>query len=509
MHLGCNWRISDRLLSLSSSYLQYESLLRQRTCGEILPISSSKPFLRWVLIIVLMVYFIKKIIKKITPCVFFDFYHWSWAFFSALFSGFPSRKIKIVAITGTKGKTTTTEIINVILEKAGLKTALVSSLRFKIGKESQKNLLKMTMPGRGKIQNFLKKAVDEKCQWFIMEATSEGIKQLRHRFVDLDATIFTNLSPEHIEAHGSFEKYKAAKGKLFSSRSKKKKVHIINLDDENADYFWNFEADEKIGYGITRDQRQETRDKDLRIFRASSFKLSEAGVNFKVGGQELYSPLLGEFNLYNILAAIVFARSQKIDWLIIKEAIGDFKGVRGRMQFIEEGQPFRVVIDYAHTPDSLMKFYQAIQNSKLLPAPMLWRAGKTQNSKLICVLGAAGGGRDKWKRPEMGKIAAEYCDEIILTSEDPYDENPEKILKQISSGFACLPTGGSNSKFQTPNSYFEIIDRKEAIKKSFMLAKAGDIVVITGKGSESWIMEKNGKKIPWDEEAVVKELLKE
>ncbi len=465
-----------------------------------------------------MLYWLKKIIKKVLPVFALNIYHYFWAFFSALICGFPSRKIRVVAITGTKGKTTVVEIINAILEKAGFKTALVSSLRFKIGEKSFQNTLKMTMPGRGKIQRFIKQAVAQKCDWLILEATSEGIKQFRHKFIDLDAVIFTNLSPEHIESHGSFEKYKEAKGKLFATGSRKKKIHIINIDDENAEYFLSFKAERKIGYGMklkVESYKVESYKVNER-FQVSCCEFQDSGVDFEIDGQNFHSPLLGEFNLYNILAAIAFTRSlnidpfgfalfesepqsrgqgqsracRGIDWKIIKEAIAEFKGIKGRMQFIDEGQPFKVVIDYAHTPDSLIKIYQTIGNSKF----------QIPNSKLICVLGAAGGGRDKWKRPEMGKIAAEYCDEIILTNEDSYDENPTEILNQISEGIRVNP------RFD-PRKSASIFDRREAIKKALSLAQNGDVVIITGKGSESWIAEKNGKKIPWDEEATVRECL--
>ncbi|MEW5907858.1 MAG: Mur ligase family protein [Patescibacteria group bacterium] len=403
----------------------------------------------------------KKIFRKLQPI-----YHWLLAFLAAIVYRFPSRKIFILGITGTKGKTTTIEIINAILERSGYKTALTSSLRFKIGKESRKNKYKMTMPGRFFIQRFLHRAVNEKCQYAILELTSEGASQYRHKFIDFDALIFTNLAPEHIESHGSFEKYREAKLKIFKeleNSKKKTKTIIVNEDDLRASSFLNFDIENKIKYGFKN--------------------LEEMGIT---------TQLIGEFNLYNISAAITFAESQSIDFEIIKSAIEKFQGVEGRMEKIDEGQNFKIIVDYAHTPDSLEKVYETI-NSRL----------KTQDSRLICVLGACGGGRDKWKRPEIGKIAARYCDQIILTNEDPYDENPVEILDDIEAGFSEI----QNSKFKIRN-YEKILDRREAIRKALSLAKIGDAVIITGKGAEPWVMGPKGTKIPWDDREVTREELR-
>lgn len=404
----------------------------------------------------------KKIFKAAQPA-----YHWLMAFLSALIYRFPSRKIFVLGVTGTKGKTSTVEIISSILEEAGYKTAVASSLRFKINKESQKNEHKMTMPGRFFTQKFLRKAINEKCQYALLEMTSEGAAQHRHKFIELNTLIFTNLAPEHIESHGSFENYRNAKLKLFKALGKSKtknKIIIVNEDDKNADYFLNFDVPQKIKYGL----------KNLE-----SYELKSDGIDFQINGQKISSKLYGEFNLYNILAAIAFAKSQNIEVGAIKKAIEKFSGIEGRMERVDCGQNFNVIVDYAHTPDSLEKVYKIFQNTRK-----------------ICVLGSAGGGRDKWKRPEMGKIAATHCDKIILTNEDPYDENPTTIIEEIEAGFS-----------QTRN-YEKILDRREAIAKALELAQAGDTVIITGKGAEPWLMGPNGTKIKWDDREIVREELK-
>ena len=411
----------------------------------------------------------EKIFKAAQPL-----YHWLLAFTAALVYRFPSRKIFIVGITGTKGKTSTIEIINAILEEAGYKTALASSLRFKIGRESEKNDKKMTMPGRFFMQRFLHGAVKGKCQYAILELTSEGAVQGRHKFINFNALIFTNLAPEHIESHGSFEKYRAAKLKFFRALEKspeKRKIIIANEDDPNAPFFLNFKIDEKIKYGLKK---------------LSSYTVKKEGLEFEMNGVKISSKLSGEFNLYNILGAIAFAESQNIGMETVKSAVEKFGGLEGRMEKVELPQEdpdrgkqgFKIIVDYAHTPDSLEKVYEAFQTSRK-----------------ICVLGSAGGGRDKWKRPEMGKIASKHCDRIIITNEDPYDENPKEIAEDVAKGVYS-------------GNYEIIMDRREAIAKALSLAETGDAVIITGKGAEPWIMGAKGTKIKWDDRETAREELR-
>lgn len=403
----------------------------------------------------------KKIFKALQPA-----YHWLMALLAAVIYRFPSRKIFVVGVTGTKGKTSTIEIISAILEEAGFKTALTSSLRFKAGEESEKNKFKMTMPGRFFLQKFLRKAVREKCQYAILEMTSEGAIQHRNKFIKTNAFILTNLAPEHIESHGSFEAYRDAKLRYFRDLEKsKEKIRIaaINEDDQSAPHFLKFNIPQKIKYGL----------KDV-----SNYNLQKDGLSFTFGGVETKSKLSGLFNLYNILAAIAFCKTQSIGDETIKKAIEKFQGIEGRLEKIDEGQNFTIIVDYAHTPDSLEKVYETFQTSRK-----------------ICVLGSAGGGRDKWKRPEMGKISSKHCDQIILTNEDPYDEDPGQILLDVKSGI-----------------YSErceiIMDRREAINKALSYAKTGDTVIITGKGAEPWLMGPKGTKIKWDDREVVREELR-
>ena len=428
---------------------------------------------------------IKEVIKKLIPCFLIDWYHFSLAFLGAVIYGFPSKKIKVIGITGTNGKSTVVNLTTKILEKAGSKTASLSSIKFKIGDKEWINTLKMTMPGRLKLQKFLRQAVNNQCQYVVLEVTSEGIKQYRHKFIAFDAAVFTNLTPEHIESHGSFENYKKAKGKLFKAA---KKIHIINLDDNNTEYFLQFPAEKKIGFTLQEKNIKSLllRSKRLlrQIIKAENCQLMPDGLKFSVNDIDFNLNLLGKFNISNSLAAICAGLSQGISLEKCKSALEKIKGIPGRMEIVME-KPFTVIVDYAHTPDALEKVYQTIQAQKV-----------------ICVLGAAGGGRDKWKRPELGKIAAKYCNEIILTNEDPYDESPMEIINQIAEGVKNI---GIN---QHKSAVYKILDRKEAIKKALSLAKPGDVVIITGKGCEPRMCVAKGIKIAWDDREIVKQEFK-
>lgn len=412
-------------------------------------------------------------IRRVIPSTIFKtfqpIYHWTLSFLAALWYRFPSRKIKVIGVTGTKGKSSTVEILNAILEESGYKTALSSTIRFKVGELSSENLYKMTMPGRFAIQRIIRKAVKHKCDYIIIEMTSQGSLLYRHRFIQLDALIFTNLAPEHIEAHGSYENYISSKldiaDRLVKSK-KKDKVLIVNADDKESYRFLEYNADRKITYSIND---------------ARPYEIKRENISFTLNNKVVISQLSGLFNLYNILAAISTAKSHGVSDETIIRAIEKFDGIPGRVQKIESmksdiaKQDFTVIVDYAHTPDSLEKLYQVFQSSKN-----------------ICVLGGTGGGRDSWKRKEMGRIADQYCDEIILTDEDPYDEDPRKIVDDVARGITSqIPT--------------IIMDRREAIREAIHRAQSGDSILITGKGTDPYIMGLRGLKTPWNDARIAKE----
>ena len=382
-------------------------------------------------------------------------YHFTLGLIAEIIYFFPSWRIKVIGVTGTKGKTTTIELLDAILEQAGYRTALLSSIRVKLARDSKINTFGNTQPGRFFIQSFLREAVRKKCRYAVLEVTSQGIVLFRHRFIKWRQAVITNLSPEHIEAHGSFEAYRRAKFRFLKYASRRGASIFINGDDEQSEYFRNaFKERRPIIYSKT----------DLPNFSNKVFNL-----------------LPGEFNKENLAAAASVAGTLGIGQEIIKEAIEHFPGVPGRMEFVQR-EPFAVVVDYAHTPDSLELVYQTLTE-------------KNRKGGLICVLGSAGGGRDKWKRPKLGEIASRYCKEIILTDEDPFDEDPAQIIAEIKAGVTVPDVS-------------EVLNRKQAIFKAIGIAKPGDTVIITGKGSESYLRVADGKQIPWSDKTIALEALR-
>ncbi len=415
----------------------------------------------------------KTLIKSIIPKRVFTFfqptYHYLISITGAFLYWFPSKKIIVIGITGTKGKSSTAEIVNSILEEAGFTTALLSTIRFKIGSDTERNMKKMTMPGLFFVQKFLRNAVSKKCTHIIIEMTSEGVKQFRHKYIDLDSLIFTNITPEHIESHGSFEKYLEAKLKLrnaLESSSKKSKVIVSNTDDTHGKDFLKVPSAQKVPFSL----------------RDIEYKETQQGLSITYKGMHMQSSLEGVFNVMNMLGAIKLTESLGVSQENIKKGIEKISTIRGRIEHINEGQSFDVVVDYAHTADSLEKLYKTFENKKK-----------------ICVLGNTGGGRDIWKRPEMGRIAEMYCEKVILTNEDPYDEDPEKILLDMKEGM----------KEVTKGIPLVIMNRREAIREALTYAKniSDAIVLISGKGTDPYIMEAGGEKTPWDDATVVREEL--
>jgi UDP-N-acetylmuramoyl-L-alanyl-D-glutamate--2,6-diaminopimelate ligase len=397
-------------------------------------------------------------------------YHLALAYAADVFYKHPSRDIMVIAVTGTKGKSTVTELITRILETNGHKVASLSTIQFKIGEDKKRNLYKMTMPGRFFVQKFLRDAVKAGCTHAVVEMTSEGAKQFRHRFIEIDALVFTNLSPEHIESHGSFAKYKEAKLSLaarVADSGKQPRYLVANVDDEHGKDFLAYKVEHKLPYSLN----------DM-----SFYSLHRDSVSLVFGDITIRVPLIGLFNVYNILAAITLTRALGISFLTIDKALRDIPPIAGRVERFSTPKnavkQITAVVDYAHTPDSLEKLYQAFP-------------GTTK----ICVLGNTGGGRDTWKRPEMGTIANTYCNQIILTNEDPYDENPRKIVEEMAKGI-------------TDKNKLEIImDRRLAIRRALEIAPEGSYVLISGKGTDPYIMGPLGSKMPWSDAEVVKEEL--
>ena len=462
------------------------------------------------------------IIKKYIPIKLFNalrpVYHYLLGVLAAAWYSWPSNKLIVIGVTGTTGKTTSIYLIAKMLAAAGYKTGFTSTAIFNDGQNEWLNDKKMTMAGRFFTQHMLKKMVKNNCQYAIIETTSQGIEQFRHQFINYDILIFTGLYPEHIEAHGGFENYKQAKAKLFQhlkqcktkyANDKKrvvkaengfkkieanrvKKIIIANGDDKYAEYFLDFWAEEKISYKLKSEKlKVENATQNLNIknniVEYGEIKFGKDGVSFKLNEAEIKLNLLGEYNAANAMNAVCLGLSQEINLDKIKVGLEKIRGVPGRMELIKGAESaFTVIVDYAFEPEALKKIYSAIF--------------KLERNKIIHVLGSAGGGRDVARRPKLGALAGEKADIVIVTNEDPYDDDPNMIITQVAVGAV------NAGKVENEN-LFKIEDRREAIKKALALAGQGDIVLITGKGCEQAICVADGKKIPWDDRRVTKEEL--
>lgn len=430
----------------------------------------------------------KKILKKILPKKIILTYHYFMAISAAIYYGFPSRKMIVIGVTGTKGKTSTINFIWSCLMSGEYKTGIISTANIRIGDNETLNQYHMTMPGRFTIQKLMARMVKDGCKICIIETTSEGIKQYRHVGVAYDIAVFTNLSPEHLEAHDrDFEKYKQAKAKMFAAISshkkiingkKVKKIIVANKDNDFADYFLRFQAEEKITFALNTPAD----------CVAKNIKETKDGVSFELKKNIFKINILGRFNVYNALPAIVIGRLFNINDSVLANGLGKLQMIPGRMEKINEGQNFTVLVDYAHEKESITNVLQTANNMK------------EPTAKIIILLGAEGGGRDKAKRPIMGELAAKMADYVIVTNVDPYDDDPKQILEDIA--IASKKFGKIRNK-----DLFIIEDRERGIQKALMLAKANDIVLITGKGAEQSIVI-NGKKTAWDDRQKVREVLK-
>jgi UDP-N-acetylmuramoyl-L-alanyl-D-glutamate--2,6-diaminopimelate ligase len=403
--------------------------------------------------------------RRFIPKRLLDLYHMCFAYAGMILWRHPSAKMFVVGVTGTKGKSSTSELVRTLLAASGHKVALASTIQFKIGEESEPNLFKMTMPGRAYLQKFLRKAVNQGCTHAVIEMTSEGARQFRHKGIALDALIFTNLAPEHIESHGSMEAYAAAKlelAKHLEVSPKRPRYIVANMDDAYGKDFLAAKVEVRAPFTLAD---------------AEPYTADDESVRFVWRGQLFSAPLPGLFSLKNILAALTLCDAMGVPTDVMRKALEHIPPVAGRAEPVDRGQDFSVIIDYAHTPDSLRALLETYKDKDL-----------------ICVMGSTGGGRDQWKRPLMGKIADELCVDVILANEDPYDENPNKILNEIASGFVV----------HKPSI---ILDRREAIAAAFKRAKKGSVVAITGKGTDPYIMGPRKTKRPWSDKKVAEEEL--
>jgi UDP-N-acetylmuramoyl-L-alanyl-D-glutamate--2,6-diaminopimelate ligase len=430
-------------------------------------------------------------IKKIFPQSIKNIYHLFQAAASNIWFGFPSRRLKVIGVTGTNGKTTTTQMIAKILEEAGFKIAVASTINFKIGGREWVNDTKFTTFSSFKLQKFLKKAAKSGCEYAIVEVTSHALDQNRVWGMDFDLAVITNVTREHLDYHKTMKEYRKAKSKLFALAAKNPKgVGVVNLAMEGVDKFLKYPVQKTFGYFLETQNsklKAQSHSAKLKTIIAENVKLDIDRSQFQISNFKFQIFLPGEFNVENALAATCVGLAQGISLEKISEALEKIKGVPGRMEKIKNKLGLEIIVDYAVTPDSLEKLYKYINRLR------------KDNNRIIAVFGSCGE-RDRGKRPIMGEIVARYADLCFVTNEDPYGENPQQIIDEVFAGVL-------EHKKENENAW-RIFDRREAIKKALQMAGVGDIIVVTGKGAEE-IMIVGKERIPWNDPKVIREILSE
>ncbi len=395
------------------------------------------------------------------------------------FFDIPSQRLRLIGITGTNGKTTTSFLLRSILKKAGHKVGLIGTIQTMIGEQRLPS--QNTTPNVVDLQRLLAKMVEEGMEYVVMEVSSHALAQDRVAGCEFDTAVFTNFTQDHLDYHKTMENYLEAKAKLFDSLGgpgiKPDKTAVVNLDDEQGKYILDRSACRHLTYALGDESA------DLR---AVNIELGPLGSNFTIQGSfgrlPVRTKIAGLFNIYNVLSASGAALAENVPSSVIGEAVSEFRGVPGRFETVDAGQLFNVVVDYAHTPDGLEN--------------ILHTARDITENRIITVFGC-GGDRDRTKRPIMGRIAAKLSDMVITTSDNPRTEDPEAILTEIEAGVA--ETIGKKV-------HEKVTDRREAIYLAISLAQAGDTVIIAGKGHEDYQII-GTEKIHFDDREVAREAL--
>lgn len=404
---------------------------------------------------------------------------YAMAVIASHFYGYPSNKMKLIGITGTNGKTTTSYLIEKILTDYGFQTGLMGNNGVKIGSKWYPTEINTQEPPT--LQRNLQMMKNHNTDYCVMEVTSQGLHMERVKGCNFKIAVFTNLTQDHLDYHGTFQEYKRVKGLLFSRlgndfSTTDKKIAILNVDDPSVEYFKKVTSAEVITYGIHNGA-------DVQ---AKNITLSPRGIQFLVstfnGEKEISLNLVGRFNVYNALAAITTALVEGIPLANINDSLSNVKSIEGRMEIIDENQDYLVIVDYAHTPDALENVLDTIS--------------EFSKGKIITVFGC-GGDRDAKKRPIMGKIAGSYSDFVYITSDNPRSEDPHTIIKDIEKGFS-------------QNNYLNYkveVDRELAIKHAINMASSNDIVLIAGKGHETYQILKD-TTIHFDDKERAREAIK-
>ena len=394
-------------------------------------------------------------------------YHFAQSLMSSVINGFPGKKMRVIGVTGTNGKSTTCFMIWQMLKNAGKKTGLMTTIAWGVDK-LEPELNHMTTSDAFTLNRRIKTIASQGAEYLVLEVTSHALAEFRTLNIPVEIAVFTNLTHEHLDYHKTIARYRAAKGKLF----KKAKFSILNADDSSCSYFQKVSRSYTT-YGIKNGEN-----------RAKNIKLTASGIKYSLGDMKIKTKIPGEFNVYNSLAAVLVGQKLGLKSQEISDGIKSLSSVEGRMNLIDEGQPFKVIVDYAHAPDALEKVFSSI--------------GK-QNGRIISVHGGAGR-RDPSTRPVRGEILARNSDIVIITEDDSRDEDPERI----AAGFIKGATGagmvlGKNLRKE--------LDRKKAIALALSLAKKDDLVLILGKGHEKTILRADGPH-PFNDITVTRELLR-
>lgn len=421
----------------------------------------------------------RTIVKKVIPAGVFQAIeptgHLAEAVIMNIKYGFPGRKLKVIGVTGTNGKTTTSFMIHTMLHNAGIKSALITTVGYGIGDDIVHQKQHITSPKASVLQQRLKSFAKAGVEWVVLETSSHGLAQHRVWGVPYQVAVMTNITHDHLEYHGTFENYLKAKTTLFKIAGKHGlKSGIANIEDENAEAFLKYVAN-KTTYGIKKGDIQ-----------ASNVDLRADGTTYTaVAGEDTYDikvQIPGEFNVSNSLAAIAVGRKLGLNKQQIEKGIAALETVEGRMNLINAGQDFKVIVDFASTPDGYQKFFESMR-------PLV-------KGKLIAVFGSAGR-RDETKRAKQGAIAGKYADIVVITEEDDRDEDSDTILKQVAEG--AIQEGKKQNE-----TLFTIQNREEAIGFAMTLAtNKDDTVVLLGKGHEKTIERADGE-YPWDETQAAK-----
>ena len=384
----------------------------------------------------------------------------------------PSQKLKLVGITGTNGKTTIASLLYQMFKKAGYKVGLLSTVKIMVDETEYKAT--HTTPDSLTINKYLDEMVTVGCEFCFMEVSSHGIHQKRTESLQFEGGVFTNLSHDHLDYHETFAEYRDVKKSFFDGLSKAA-FAITNVDDKNGEVMFQNTVARKKTYAL----------KTYADFKAQIIENQLMGLVLKINNEEVWTKLIGSFNAYNIVAIYGVALELGIESTEALRLLSELESVSGRFQFVVSATKITAIVDYAHTPDALENVLKTIENIR------------TKNEQLFTVVGC-GGDRDKTKRPIMANIAASLSDKAIFTSDNPRTENPQTIIDEMEGGVE-----GQNFK-----KTISILDRKQAIKTACQMANSGDIILIAGKGHETY-QEINGVRQDFDDMQIVQEILKQ